>query len=476
MSNTKNLTWSAIDRFSNFGIGFIISIILTRLLTPYDYGLYGLLTIFVSLGSVFIDSGFTLALIQKKDRDEKDYSTVFYFNLLIALLVYLFFFFLSPFIATFYKHNVLKDVSRVLCANLILGALSNVQRIKLIVDSKFDKLAIVSIISSIVSGIVGIAVAYMGYGVWAIVVQQLLYNIIYAVVIWYVAQWYPLLSFSVASFKKMYSFGIKIFFGGVLHTIYTNIYPLLIGKMFSTIQVGYYTKANNLASLPSSLLTVTFDNIAFPQWSSIQDEKNALKKSFFTYLRIASFLVFPIMAILSVLSKPVILLLFGAQWEKAAWIMSFLCLSYSFFPIMDFNFQVLNAIGRSDLSLKSELYNKFFSVLLLFVLSYFFGIIGLCLSFILYSVFSIILSAFYMKKTTGITFVEEVREILPIILVSIIVGTIVCIVQYILKLPLFLKILICSFVGFILYIGIFRFLKSPELDSIISKIKLKFQI
>ena len=344
----KGVMWSAVERFSVQGIQFVLTIIIARLVLPSDYGLIAMLSIFLAIAQVFVDSGFSNALIQKKDRTETDFSTVFYFNIIISVVFYLFLYFSAPYIASFYKEPDLSSVTRWIGLNIIIAGFSIVQRAKLTINVDFKRQAKASLSAVLISGIMGILLAYKGWGVWALVTQTLSNSLLNTLLLWIFAKWIPKWVFSRESFNTLFSFGSKLLLSGLLHTVYINLYSLVIGRRYTSIDVGFYNRAYQFASFPSINIVGIINRVIFPIQCEIQDDNERLKKSFLKYLRISCFIIFPLMIIVAVLSKPLILLLLTEKWLPAAELLPILCFAYMWYPVMVVNNQILNVKGRSD--------------------------------------------------------------------------------------------------------------------------------
>ena len=285
MENLKQKTvsgimWSAIERFSLQGVQFIIQIILARLLLPSDYGMIGMLAIFLQVAQVFIDSGFTNALIQKKDRTEEDFATVFYFNILVAVLFYGILFFSASLIADFYNMPTLVLVIRFIALSLIINALSAIHRTKLIISVNFKTQSKISLGAAFISGVIGIWMAYVGCGVWALVWQTLLNSIILTILFYCLVHWKPLHTFSKSSFERLFNFGSKLLISSLINTVYRNLYTIVIGKKFSVVELGYYTRAEQFAIFPSNNLNALVSRVAYPILSSIQDDDKCLTNAY----------------------------------------------------------------------------------------------------------------------------------------------------------------------------------------------------
>lgn len=273
--------WSAVERFSVQGIQFVLSIIIARLVLPSEYGLIAMLGIFLAIAQTFVDSGFSNALIQKKDRTEVDYSTVFYFNIGVAILVYVLLYLAAPFIGRFYSEPLLETVCRWVGLNVVLNSFTLVQRTRLIISSDFRTLAKASLISVIISGVVGVYFAWLGYGVWALVAQSLGNSLLNVIFLWAFVAWIPKKEFSLKSFRRLFSFGSKLLVGALLHTIYLNLYTLVIGRFFNSTQVGYFNRSQTFAVFPSSNLTEIVNRAMYPVLCERQGDDEALIQAFF---------------------------------------------------------------------------------------------------------------------------------------------------------------------------------------------------
>lgn len=277
----KGVMWSAVERFSVQGIQFVLSIIIARLVLPSEYGLIAMLGIFLAIAQTFVDSGFSNALIQKKDRTEVDYSTVFYFNIGVAILVYVLLYLAAPFIGRFYSEPLLETVCRWVGLNVVLNSFTLVQRTRLIISSDFRTLAKASLISVIISGVVGVYFAWLGYGVWALVAQSLGNSLLNVIFLWAFVAWIPKKEFSLKSFRRLFSFGSKLLVGALLHTIYLNLYTLVIGRFFNSTQVGYFNRSQTFAVFPSSNLTEIVNRAMYPVLCERQGDDEALIQAFF---------------------------------------------------------------------------------------------------------------------------------------------------------------------------------------------------
>ena len=332
MSSIKKQTisgvlWSSIERFSVQGVQLLVMLVMARLLSPEEFGLIGMLTIFIAVSQSFIDSGFSNALIRKLDRTETDFSTVFYFNIAVGVICYLILFFTAPLIADFYEQPILVLLTRVLAISLFINSMTVVQRAKFTIRVDFKTQAKASFLAVIVSGIVGIVMAYKGAGVWALAVQQIVNGGINMVALWWMAHWRPQWTYSWKSFRELFSFGGKLLLSGLIDTVYRNIYLIVIGKVFTPADLGYYTNAHKLSEFPSANLSGIMARATLPILCSIQNEDSRLRRVYRQYLKLSAFVVFPLMVGLAALAEPTIELILGEQWLPAVPLLQILCFS-----------------------------------------------------------------------------------------------------------------------------------------------------
>lgn len=349
------MVWNAFEKFGTQGISFVISVILARLLSPSDYGTIGLLTVFLTFSDIFIDGGFSRALIQKQNRNDADYSTMFSFNLIVSIAVYSLLFFVSPFISRFYRIPELTSFQRVIYLVLVFNAFSIVQNTKLQVLVEFKKIALITIIGQIASGIIGILFAYNGFGVWSLVVQSVSRSIINSILYWAIVRWKPTILFSRTSFKCLFGFGSKLLLDGIIATIVNNISNLVIGKFYGTEDLGYYTRGYQFPALICGSLTNVMNTATFPLISSLQNNEEEMIVVFKRLIRLTFIVTFPLVVGMAVLSKNIIQVLLTEKWLPAAFYLSCMSFAYIFRPINSLNMNILNAIGRSDLFLKVDL-------------------------------------------------------------------------------------------------------------------------
>ncbi len=346
--------WNAFEKIAVQGISFVLNIILARLLTPHDYGTIGMILIFLTFSNVFVDSGFSRALIQRQDRTEKDFSTVLIFNILISILLYLILFFASPAIADFYDTPELVPLQRIFFLVIILNSLTVVQSAKLQIAVDFKSIALINAVATILSGGIAVWAAYKGWGVWALVIQTLIKSLVSVVCFWIVGKWIPKTGFDKDSFKRLFGFGSKLLACGLLGTTVTNVYNLIIGKYYNPASLGFYTRAQQFPELTAGTLNSVLNNATFPLMATLQDKRDELIQTFSRLIKLSALVVFPAMVGLAVLSDEIILVLLGDKWLPASDLLFWLALSYVFIPLSSLNLNLLNAIGRSDLFMKID--------------------------------------------------------------------------------------------------------------------------
>ena len=417
----KGFLWSALERFSVQGLQFLMGLVLARLLLPSDYGLVGMLAIFLAISQTFVDSGFSSALIQKKDRTDTDYSTAFFFNIGVGLFFYLILFFTAPLIADFYNTPELNSLTKVIGINVFITSLAVVQRAKLTIKLDFKTQAKASFTSVFIGGSVGIAMAYKGYGVWALVIQSLLQNGLNTLFLWILSKWMPRVIFSKVSFKELFSFGSKLLGAGLLDTIYGNIYLIIIGKLFSARELGFYTRAQQFQKIPSQNITGIIQRVTFPVLSSIQDDDARLIAGFRSFLRMSVFVIFPMMIGLAVMSESLVRLLLTEKWLPAVPLLQLLCFAGMLYPVHAINLNILNVKGRSDLFLKLEIIKKVI-ITVVILITFSFGVKALVIGQIFTSFLAFFINTYYSGKIVSYGTWSQMKDTMPVLLISLIMG------------------------------------------------------
>lgn len=459
----KGVGWSAIERFFTQGVSFLLQLILARLLMPSDYGIIAMLAIFLQVAQVFVDSGFANALIKKQNCTEQDYSTVFYFNLAISFLIYLLFFVISPLIADFYNILEITDVMRFVSLIIILNALCIVQRTKLIKIIDFKSQAKVSFGSILLSGLIGLFLAYHGYGVWALCWQTVSNGIFQNIFLFLSVKWVPSLTFSSKSFKELFNYGSKLLGASVISVIYNNLYTIVIGKKFQAVELGYYSRADQFARFPSSNIGNILSRVMFPVFSKIQDDDEKLYVAYRKIIRCSSFFIFPIMIILAVIASPFVKVVLTEKWMNMVTLLQILCLSYMWDHLNLLNLNLLYVKGRSDLVLKLELIKKLLAVLILIV-TIPYGVIVMCYGLVLYSLIAFYLNAYYTKRLLMLSFFIQLKDVLPFIFASLVSGGGILLFLDVVE-NKYVQLFVGVFIGmFVYFFIILLFVKSILLD------------
>lgn len=467
----KGVIWSAVDRFSAQGIQFVFSILIARLLVPEDYGVIAMLGIFMAVSQTFIDSGFGTALIRKIDRTETDFSTVFYFNIVVAAVFYLILFFSAPVIARFYETPLLESVTKVVALNLIIGSLSGIHNAKLSIDIDFKSRAKISILTTLLTGAVGLWMAYAGYGVWALVVQNLCSSVLRTVMLWIVVKWRPKLIFSWKSFIELFSFGSKLLASALISTIYENVYTLVIGKFFNPSTLGIYSRASSLAQFPSSNITSVLQTVTFPVLSSIQNDEELLTNAYKRFLCLSAFVIFPLMIGLALVADPFIRIVLTDKWEDSIYLLQIICFALMWYPIHAINLNILQVKGRSDFFLKLEIIKRVQGIIILCV-TVPFGIVVMCYGQVVSSLLSLIWNTHYTKRLIGYGYFAQMRDLMPILTHSLIMGLIVWLMVQFMP-TLWLKLIVGVLAGMVYYIAGAYIMKFPEMNELLNLLKIK---
>ncbi len=397
---TSGLLWTFIDTAVSRGIGLVASIILARLLFPEDFGLMGMIYIITSIAATLVDSGLTASLIRTKFIKSIDYSTIFYTNIFVSILLYGIVYATAPLIADFYQEFVLVNILRVYGLIFVINAFSAVQIARFTKKMQFKKLMIYNIPGVLIGSIAGVFMAYNGYGVWSIVCMQLLTQSVLALTLWIMSDWKPKKEFSTIKLKTHYNFGYKLMFSGLLNAGFNNIYNVLIGKFFSTGMLGQFERAKSYNDYPVTILTTMIGKVSYPLLANIQDEKERLILVYKRILKFAFFVSAPLMLTLSAVGKPLFLFVLGEKWETAATFFQILCFAGLLYPIHAFNLNLLKVLGRSDLFLKLEILKK--CIIVIFVaMTFHYGIYGLVWSMLLSSVGALFVNTYYTNKLIG---------------------------------------------------------------------------
>lgn len=468
----KGTIWSSLERFSVQGIQFIVMILMARILTPDDYGIVGMLAIFIAISQSLVDSGFSQALIRKQDRSEIDNSTVFYFNIAVGIVMYLMLFFSAPLIADFFIEPLLVPITRAIGLSVVFNSLSVVQRALLTVRLDFKTQAKASLIGAIISGAIGISMAYTGFGVWAIVWQQISNLAIITTFLWILSKWKPIWAYSWKSFKELFNFGSKLLASGLLDTIYKNLYLIVIGKFFKASDLGYYTRAHQFTDFASSNITGIFQRVTYPVLSTIQDNDERLSDVYRRILKTSTFIIFPLMMGLAAVAKPMILSFLTKEWLFSAVLIQILCFSQMWYPVHAINLNLLQVKGRSDLFLKLEVIKKIIITIFLCI-TLPFGLIPMCWGMLANSLIALVINTHYTGKLIHLGFFSQMKDLLPTLLLSLSTGAIVYLSVSSIQVNSWLSLGIGIIEGISIYILAAKLLQFKELTELLSIIRRK---
>lgn len=464
----KGTIWSSVERFSVQGIQFIVMIIMARVLTPDDYGLVGMLAIFIAVSQSLIDSGFSQAIIRKLDRSQTDNSTAFYFNIAVGVILYAVLFFCAPLIAEFYQQPLLTPLTRIIGLGLIFNSLAVVQRALLTVDLDFKTQAKASLAGAVLSGTIGIWMAYAGFGVWAIAIQQIANLAVVTIGLWLLSGWKPSWVYSWSSFRKLFGFGSKLMISGLLNTAYENIYPIVIGKVYNASDLGYFTRAQNFSSLISSNTTGILQRVTYPVLCSIQNDDTRLREAYRKLLRLAAFIIFPILVGLGSVGRPLIQVLLTDKWLFSATLLIPLCLTGMWYPVHAINLNLLQVKGRSDLFLRLEIIKKILGVIVLCI-TVPMGLIPMCWGMLVTSILALLINTHFTDKLIRFGFLKQMKDLCPALILSLVMGVIVYTTMHYLSVSPIVDLLIGFAEAIVIYVGVsilFRFKEWEYIKSL----------
>lgn len=468
----SSLLWKLFERGGAQGIQFVLQIILARLLMPEDYGIVALIMVFILIANVFIQSGFKMALIQKKNTDETDFSSVLYLSLSLSCLLYMILFFAAPYIALFYEEMQLTPLLRVLSIILFFGAFSSIQNAVIARKLLFKKLFYSSLGAVIVSGILGISLAYSGFGPWALVAQQLTNHFLISVILWFTLRWRPKLLFSLKSLSTLFSYGWKVLVAVMIHTIYENLRSLIIGRIYDASMLGLYKRGMQFPALIVTNINDSILTVIFPVLAMQQDNRQRVKSMLRRSIIITSFLIFPMMLGLAAIAEPLVKFLLTDKWLPAVPFLQIYCFTYAFWPLHTANFSAINALGRSDVTLKLEMLKKSVGFLILFI-SAFYGIYAIAIGGVVSGFLFTLIDTYPNRKFLNYSYKELWKDIMPSLLLSACMGIIVFSFNY-LKLPLMITLLAQISTGLLIYYSMARLFNINSYQYIMATYKEYF--
>ena len=417
----SSLVWKLLERGGTQGIQFLIQIVLARLLAAEQFGTIAIVMVFINIAQVFVQSGFNTALIQKKDADDVDFSSVFYLSLALAGILYLIIFLSAPIIARFYKDDILVPVIRVLSLTLFFGTLNSIQNAYIARNLMFKKLFKSSLGAIIISGSFGLFAAYQGLGVWALVVQQLTNQMTISIIMWFTVKWRPKFIFSIARVKDLFSYGWKLLASSLLNTLYLEIRTLFIGRMYTSSTLGYYNRGQQIPKVIVSNIDGSIQSVMLPTLSAHQDDKKKVKDMMRRAIMTSSFLIFPMMIGMAVVAEPLVKIVLTDKWLPAVPFLQIFCISYALIPIHTANLQAINAMGRSDIFLRLEVVKKLLGLVILGI-SLPFGVYAIAIGQVISAIISTFINVYPNKHLLNYSYREQWADIMPSLVLAVIMG------------------------------------------------------
>lgn len=465
----SGLFWRFLERGGAQGVNFLVSIILARLLAPQLYGTIALVTVITAILQVFVDSGLGNALIQKKDADDLDFSSVFYFNMLVCTILYIGMFIAAPLIARFYNSSELVAVVRVMSLVLIISGLKNVQQAYVSRTMQFKRFFFATLGGTIISAVVGIWMAYIGCGVWALVAQNLVNKMIDTLVLWFTVEWRPKRMFSITRLKGLVSYGWKLLASTLIDTVYNNVRQLIIGKMYSSSDLAYYNNGKQMPSRIAENINTAIDSVLFPVMSSSQDDAERVKAMTRRSIGVSCYIMCPLMIGLAFTADTVISLLLTEKWLGSAPYLRIFCVTYCFYPIHASNLNAIKAMGRSDLFLKLEIIKKIVNITAL-LSTMWFGPLVMAYSLLVTSFICQLINAWPNKKLLNYHYIEQLKDMMPSFVMSVIMGIIIIFFEF-LKLNLLVTLIMQVVAGGVIYIGLSIIFKADSFQYLLGMIK-----
>lgn len=465
----KGVAWTSLDQVAGMGFGFIIGVILARLLDPSDYGLLAMIAVFNAIAFAFLDSGFGNALIRKPDLTENDNSTAFCFNIVAGVVLYGVIWVIAPWVSVFYDKPILAQLLRVEALLLIISSFKIVQNTQLSRALNFKAKAIINVTSQVISGVIAIIAAYHGLGVWSLVLQHIASGVISLIMLWIFSPWRPRGKWDKRSFSYLWGYGSKLLASGLLDRIYANIYPIIIGKFYSAADLGQYTRATHYAYLPSQSLTGVLQQVTFPVLSQIQEDDERLASSYRRMLRFTVFLVFPIMIGMAALASPLVIALVTDKWAQCVPYLQIICFSSMWYPVHAINLNLLQVKGRSDLFLRLEIIKKLIITVVIFVCVPF-GVMGICVGAVFTSLACLAINTYYTGKLINVGFVRQMMDMTPTLLASLAMGAVI----YFAVMPFdnnWVKLAVGIPLGMFVYLLIAKAFCLPELQEAIDVVR-----
>lgn len=459
---TTNIIWRFLERCGAQLVAFIVSLVLARILEPETYGIVVLISVFTAILSIFMDSGLGTALIQKKDADDVDFSTVFYFNIVMGLIFYLLMFLISPVIAAFYNNTELTNLIRVQSLILLIGSVKNVQQAFVSRNMIFKKFFFATIGGTVGAGILGVVMAYNGFGVWALIFQSLFNNTIDTIILWFTVKWRPKWKFSFVRLKSLFKFGWKLLLSALIDTVYNKLRQFVIGKIYTPSDLAFYEKGEHFPNFIVSNINSSINSVLLPAMSNYQNDILRLKEMTRKSIKIATYIMMPIMMGLAVCSENIVTLLLTEKWLPCVFFMRIFCFTFAFYPIHVANLNAIQAVGRSDIFLKLEIVKKIIGLMAL-VATMFISVKAMAMSMLITSVFSQIVNSWPNKKLLNYSYIEQLKDIFPQMIASVVMGCVVFCENFI-PIIIWIKLPIQVISGILMYYGLSKLFKLDSFD------------
>ncbi|RHE41183.1 lipopolysaccharide biosynthesis protein [Eubacterium sp. AM28-29] len=464
-----NFIWRFAERCGAQLVTFIVSIVLARILSPSDYGTIALVTVFTTILQVFIDSGLSTALIQKKDADDLDFSSVFYFNFIVCLILYIIMFVSAPCIADFYKDSNLITIIRVISLTLIISGVKGVQQSYVSRNMLFKRFFFSTLGGTIFSAVLGIIMAYAGFGVWAIVFQQLSNNAIDTLILWITVKWRPIKKFSWIRLKHLLSFGWKMLASSLLDTVYNNLRNMIIGKLYTSADLAFYNQGDKFPKLIVTNINTSIDSVLLPTMSNEQDNHVRVKDMTRRAIKISTYIMAPLMIGLAFCARPIVQLVLTDKWLPCVPYLQIFCVSYLFWPIHTANLNAIKAMGRSDLFLKIEIIKKFIGMILL-IITMNISVMAMAYSLLISGLISQIINSWPNRYLLKYSYIDQIKDILPNIVIALIMGGFVYFISY-LNLPILVSLVVQILSGGIIYLILSILTKNDSFIYLINILK-----
>lgn len=468
----SGILWTFIQQMSTQGIAFIVSIILARILLPEEFGLIALLSVFIAIGNVLINSGLSQSLIRTENATNEDFSTVFFFNLIISSGMYIIMFVAAPYIASFYSQPLLTEITRYYCLVFVINAFSIIQNTKLAKELNFKKQTIITVPSLIIGSTIGITMAIKGFGVWSLVWSAIAKSLALTIQLWLWSPWLPSFAINKAKIKEHLNFGYKLTIAGIIDTLFKDIYTIIIGKFFDPIQVGFYNRANTLRQLPVKNFSAVLNKVTFPLFSKIQNNDVKLKSAYKKIMQMSMFLIAPTLLIMGVLAEPLFRFVLTEKWLPAVPYFQILCFNGILYPIHAYNLNILTVKGRSDLFLKLEIVKKVLILIIVFI-TFRWGIYGLLYGSALNSLISLLINTYFTGKFINYNTLEQLKDILPTLLIALVSATAIFFIDNTMityNLSDIIRLLLGSLIGIVIFgviAYIFKLNSLKEIKSIL---------